>query len=747
MIPTCRSSRRTPFLRPSCADRSFDLHVEQGRCGLGALERLEVRVRGRDHIAAAVAVHAHGPDRLADLQIDVCLDDAGEREHLVERADPLHPPGGERSRLGREEANRERLLELRQHELVGKLVAERHSDLHLDQIDAGRDAHEVGHLAAGDARGTLDDDHPAVPRGDQLRKRDARPQAECVHGVHGHSLRFVELLAVGRRRIHVDPANAEADAGGPQPVGQCQRNRRAVSSDDDPVHLDAVDELFENRFPGRRRQEHLQQVRVDLVERLDTEDGALSTRVGRFEHGRKPDLVGGPARLGDRPDRGIARLGHTRVREPGAHRDLVRHQVRGLDADPRQPSRLGNRRDDGNGPVGADGHHAVEVDPRGGLDHRGCVGEVDDFCDVRLGEPGRLGVAIDCDHPQAELLGLEDRPALVAPCADEENGLHAGGMVLRRFPAASLPEGAGSAGDAANVPVAPVSHREPHGRRERLRPELRAQHRRSARSALAVAQSRRQRRNRAPAVVAELVQLVLPDDEPGPLEAVDPVARRMDGLLGEQLAGSGRHRDEQSRAHAAQLAQRRIEGVASLGGETVLRVVAPDMLEGRDRDREVESTVLERQVAEVGLNARQPGHLGAHEVDAGQLGRAETEQPGEVRRLGERVADIEHAALARVPRQAPGNLDRPLVGSWRGGDVARSLAGGPLSGGPGDGVVQVAELLVLGGGGELAQERRARHPAGQARFGRRSLVRLDRPAQHAAPDRVEIFGTGLEPRS
>ena len=206
------------------------------------------------------------------------------------------------------------------------------------------------------------------------------------------------------------------------------------------------------------------------------------------------------------------------------------------------------------------------------------------------------------------------------------------------------------------LPTFSPPRRVPHGV-TLIGPELRAQHRRSARSALAVAQSRRQRGNRAPAVVAELVQLVLPDDEPGPLEAVDPVARRMNGLLGEQLAGSGRHGDEQSRAHAAQLAQRCIEGVASLSGETVLGVVAPDMLERGDRDREVESTVLERQVAEVGLNARQPRHLGAHEVDAGQLGRAETEQPGEVRRLGERVADIEHTALPGVPRQAPGNVD------------------------------------------------------------------------------------------
>ncbi len=170
---------------------------------------------------------------------------------------------------------------------------------------------------------------------------------------------------------------------------------------------------------------------MDLVERLHPEDGALAARVGRLEHRREPDLVGGAARLGDRPDRGIARLRHPGVGEPRAHRDLVRHQVRRLDADPRQPARLGDRCHDRDRPVGTDGHHTVDVDPCRRLDHRRRVGEVDDLRDVRLGEAGRLRIAVDRDHAEAELLGLQDRPALVAPCADEEDGLHAGEMALR----------------------------------------------------------------------------------------------------------------------------------------------------------------------------------------------------------------------------------------------------------------------------------------------------------------------------
>ena len=51
--------------------------------------------------------------------------------------------------------------------------------------------------------------------------------------------------------------------------------------------------------------------------------------------------------------------------------------------------------------------------------------------DVGLGEPGRVGVAVDGDDAQPELLRAQDRAPLVPPGADEENGLH-GAAMLRR---------------------------------------------------------------------------------------------------------------------------------------------------------------------------------------------------------------------------------------------------------------------------------------------------------------------------
>ena len=59
--------------------------------------------------------------------------------------------------------------------------------------------------------------------------------------------------------------------------------------------------------------------------------------------------------------------------------------------------------------------------PRGdGVD----VGEVDDLRDVRLRQAGRVGIPVDRGHAQLARLRLQDRPALVAPGADEQDGPH-----------------------------------------------------------------------------------------------------------------------------------------------------------------------------------------------------------------------------------------------------------------------------------------------------------------------------------
>ena len=97
---------------------------------------------------------------------------------------------------------------------------------------------------------------------------------------------------------------------------------------------------------------------------------ALPARVGRLEHRREADLVGRAPPLGERAQRREARLRHAGLGERAPHRDLVRHQVRRLDADPRQPARLGDRGDDRHRAVGRDGQHAVELGACDRLEHR-----------------------------------------------------------------------------------------------------------------------------------------------------------------------------------------------------------------------------------------------------------------------------------------------------------------------------------------------------------------------------------------
>ena len=58
------------------------------------------------------------------------------------------------------------------------------------------------------------------------------------------------------------------------------------------------------------------------------------------------------------------------------------------------------------------------------------VDEVDDLGLVGVLEPGRVGVAVDRDDAQPELLRAQDRAPLVAPRADEEDGLHSRAMLL-----------------------------------------------------------------------------------------------------------------------------------------------------------------------------------------------------------------------------------------------------------------------------------------------------------------------------
>jgi hypothetical protein len=72
---------------------------------------------------------------------------------------------------------------------------------------------EVGHLPSRHPCRHLDDSHVSVLARDQLREGDAVAQAERADGVQRHPLRLRQHVPLERRRVDVDPADAEADPG------------------------------------------------------------------------------------------------------------------------------------------------------------------------------------------------------------------------------------------------------------------------------------------------------------------------------------------------------------------------------------------------------------------------------------------------------------------------------------------------------------------------------------------------------
>ena len=93
-----------------------------------------------------------------------------------------------------------------------------------------------------------------------------------------------------RGRVDVDPADAEADARRAQAVGEREERGLAAPRDDDPVHLDAVDELLQDRDAGRRLLDRFGEVAFEVLAALDPEDRALAAGVGRLEDSGNGDV-------------------------------------------------------------------------------------------------------------------------------------------------------------------------------------------------------------------------------------------------------------------------------------------------------------------------------------------------------------------------------------------------------------------------------------------------------------------------
>jgi hypothetical protein len=267
----------------------------------------------------------------------------------------------------------------------------------LDEVDADGMVCEVGHLAAGNSRGYFDDPALAVGRHDYLREGDPVAQAERVNCRGDGLLGALELIAEERRGIEVRPPDAETDPGWAQAVGQRQQLDASIARDRETVQLEPVVERLDNCLAAAGLRQGGVEVRVEIVRRVEPEDAALPARVGGLEHRRQAGrlqrrvLLAQPAQSCER------RLRDAALREQAPHRDLVRHEVRGLRADPRQPERLRDRGDDRDRAVCGHGQHAVDLVPARSVGDRLDVGEVDDVPLVGCRQAGRVRIAVDGD--------------------------------------------------------------------------------------------------------------------------------------------------------------------------------------------------------------------------------------------------------------------------------------------------------------------------------------------------------------
>ena len=318
------------------------------------------------------------------------------------------------------------------HELVGQLLAERHAQLHLDQVDADRVPHEVGHLPAGDARGALDDDDAAVRRrrsaaGTRSRSRGRAP-ARCARRSAPTPRAGRRRPSPGRRGSSRRRSRCPAGRSRSESVSVHASPSRAIT-----IPFISVPSTYSSRIASCVGDAASASCRCASMSSTDS-----TRKIPRwppesagFSTAGKPDLVGGAPPLRELPQRGEPRLRHALPRRAAA----ASRPCASSGAPSRPRSRAGPRASAIAATTGtARSAETVStpsiVSPAIALDHRVDVGEVDHEPAVGLGEPERVGVAVDRDHAQAELLGPQDRAPLVAPGADEEDGLHGRAMLV-----------------------------------------------------------------------------------------------------------------------------------------------------------------------------------------------------------------------------------------------------------------------------------------------------------------------------
>ena len=259
-----------------------------------------------------------------------------------------------------------------------------------------------------------------------------RPSAS--HGARRDALRVLELVAVGRRRVDVDPADAEADPGRPQPVRERQRprpRRRARSRSRSSrcprrTPRGSPPASATRRAPRGGARSRSSATSIRKMPRWPPESAGFSTA-------GKPDRLGA-APAPRRATRTAANggCGTPSSAKRAAHRDLVASSGAPTSVPiPGSPSAPSTAATTGTARSAETVSAPSTACRRATVEHRVDVGEVDRLADVRHLEPERIRVAVDRDDAEAAARGLQDRAPLVAPGADEEDGLHSAPMLGR----------------------------------------------------------------------------------------------------------------------------------------------------------------------------------------------------------------------------------------------------------------------------------------------------------------------------
>ena len=190
------------------------------------------------------------------------------------------------------------------------------------------------------------------------------------------------------------------------------------------------------------------------------------------------------------------------------------------------------------------------------------------------------------------------------------------------------------------------------------------------------------------------------------------------------LFRAGWHRQEHStlgRKDAPQLRQRSGDArIVTLCTDTVDAVVATDVLDRGDAADEVKRCVGERERANVAGHRTDALDSRVDGIEPDDFTRCGRHERVEVRRRGVRVADVEHARLAPVSREHPGDLDQPFVRSGRCLQLARPNVLCPCAGGKLDCVVERAQQRELVARDQLRDQlgpRQRRCPGTRTRIG------------------------------